>query len=246
MMKLKTTLTKKDIVVVLVCLTFLLINAVAISNEGRRRAKRAVCLTNLRQLTIAWTQFTDDNDGKLVNGAAGIYRPDDPPWVGRFWIDEPKAAIKSGALWPYCQELKLYRCPFGYPGSFITYAIVDSMNGMARSGTLEEPSVYIENMTEIAKSHNRTVFIDQKWVTPDSYAVHYIEEKWWEDPPIQHNNGVTLSFSDGHGEYWKWKGAETIEIATTPGYNVAPETADGKEDLHRLQIAVWGKLGYIP
>ena len=67
-MKSKTALTKKDIIVVLICLVLLLLNFGAVSSAGRRRAKRTLCLINLRQLTLAWTQYADDNDGKIVRG----------------------------------------------------------------------------------------------------------------------------------------------------------------------------------
>ena len=40
-------------------------------NRVREQGKRAVCLSHLRQLGIVWIMYADDNDGKIVNGAAG-------------------------------------------------------------------------------------------------------------------------------------------------------------------------------
>jgi len=39
-------------------------------NRARGQGKRACCLSNLKQLQLAWTMYADDNDGKIVNGSA--------------------------------------------------------------------------------------------------------------------------------------------------------------------------------
>jgi len=69
--------------------------------------------------------------------------------------------------------------------------------------------------------------------------------------------------ADGHAEYWKWKGRETIDMPRMLSLNLnnpdlddewlgssntkkdyIPETAYGIYDLQRLQKATWGRLGY--
>jgi prepilin-type processing-associated H-X9-DG protein len=132
----------------------------------------------------------------------------------------------------------------------LTYAIVDSMNGRPRDGT-KQPGVWIKNRSEIRHPALRAVFIDEGWVTPDSFAVHYDREQWWDDPPVRHGDGTTLSMADGHAEYWKWRGADTIKMGRNrerghPSNHYSPETVEGYEDLHRLQKATWGELGYTP
>ena len=97
---------------------------------------------------------------------------------------------------------------------------------------------------------HRIVFIDEGWATSYSYAVHYLQESWWDDPAVRHGDGTNVSFADGHSEYWKWKGIDTIKIGrqrsrSHPG-QFAPETAEGFQDLYRLQKATFGGLGYIP
>jgi hypothetical protein len=87
-------------------------------------------------------------------------------------------------------------------------------------------------------------------MTSDSYAVNYTSEKWWDNPPVRHGDGVTVSFAEGHVEHWKWKGTETIQYARDHE-NSAPEqwtptTDEGFEDLYQMQKGCWGKLGYSP
>jgi len=262
----RTNATKKDLVVVLVCVVFLLVNLGAIGSGGRERAKRAVCLKNLKQLTLAWTQYADDNDGFLVNGEAfnGGDGTAPIPTGGRhagerWWTGDdvgpgeqlPKEvqlqAIKAGALWLYCLNLKLYRCPTGNRGEMRHYTIVDSMNGIPRTGTIAA-GVWIKNRMRIYKPGERAVFIDEGRVTPDSYATHYVYERWWDPPHVRHGEGTNLSFADGHSEYWKWKGKKMRDTGRmqNPTHQMVPETQEEKEDLYRMQRAVWGRLGYTP
>jgi prepilin-type processing-associated H-X9-DG protein len=275
-MKSRRQITRSDVAVFLVVALFLLGNVAAIGTAGRERAKRTICLSNLKQLTQAWRQFADDHDGQLVNGMAGILRMSkgqlDKPWVGKCWADNYAAGkhldediqreeIQDGALWPYLQELNLYRCPSGYAGEMLNYTIADGMNGLTRIGTtyggksvrVGDTVLWIRNFDEIITPgpDKRMVFIDEGWITPDSFNTHYTLEAWWDDPPIRHNDGTTVSFADGHTEYWQWKGADTIEYGRRSdgvhmGGSRTPQTAEGREDLHRLQRAVWGRLGYEP
>jgi len=54
---------KKDVVVVLFCVIFLLMNLGAVGSGGRRRAKEMVCLSNLRQWGHIWSMYCQDNNG---------------------------------------------------------------------------------------------------------------------------------------------------------------------------------------
>ena len=282
-MRLKTAFTRKDIIIVLVCLIFLVINVGAISSGGRERAKRILCLTNLKQLTLAWSQFANDNDGFIVNGApmgpatCQAYTPtsgdhaNETPWVGRDWSDYytgqpmPKecqsSAIRDGALWPYCQDLKLYHCPTGLRYDIRSYAIVDGMNGLRRSGTVEGVH-WIKNMSQILQPSVRLVFIDEGWATPDSFAVVFNQALWWDDPPIRHGDGTAQSFADGHSAWYRWKGKWTVAYGRAtigihpqnfyppgtpiPDGTIVPATSADYEDLYWLQTGCWGELGYAP
>lgn len=265
-----------DLAILAFCAVLLVACLGAIGTSGRERAKRAVCLSNLKQLTQAWRQFADEHDGNLVNGAAGIHMVGAEPWVGRCWSSyyqsggqlpesEQTTGIRQGTLWPYVEGLNLYRCPSGCAGEMLNYSIADGMNGLSRTGTrtvvagktqgvrVGDTVVWIQNLSEILSPGpaERMVFIDEGFITPDSYNTHYRQETWWDDPPVRHNDGMTASFADGHAEHWQWKGIDTIEWGRFSeqrhvSNNRLPQTLDGFEDLHRLQRAVWDRLGYEP
>jgi prepilin-type processing-associated H-X9-DG protein len=87
-------------------------------------------------------------------------------------------------------------------------------------------------------------------MTPDAFAVHYNQEQWWDDPPVRHGDGTTISFADGHSDHWKWKGIDTIKraklVERSHQGNWTPETEAGYRDLYMMQKGCWGKLGYTP
>jgi len=229
----------------------------------RVQAKQAFCLNNIRQLSLAWIEYTGENDFKIVNGAAGQQRAKELFWTGRDWSSdmlsgqllsetEQTRAIQSGALWQFCRSKEIYRCPAGLPGHLRTYSIVDSMNGIAREGTEDKPDVYIKKRTQIRQPASRIVFVDVGQVIPETYAVYYDQQKWWDQPPVHHDDGTTVSFADGHAEYWRWRGNEMIEHGKTAAGIHNPNAADhwapasfeGIRDLQKMQKGCWGQLGY--
>jgi prepilin-type processing-associated H-X9-DG protein len=254
-MRLKTALTNKDIIIVLICLIFLMISLGAMGMGGRRRAKRILCLKNLKQLMLAWTDYAVDNDGKIVNGDPGEYgyppiHLNETPWVYRDWpgsgapplsLDAKLQAIKGGALWPYCMNIKLYKCPLGIWGETRSYCVVDAMN--CRGWDVDR--LMLKKITDILNPSERAVFLDDGgnggaslggWTQYSIYSSHKWE--WWDPPPIRHEDGTTLSFADGHTEYWKWKDQRTVEWGKTMRAFSPPQI--NNPDLTRSQIASWG------
>lgn len=241
-------------------------------NRKGKLGKRAVCLGNLKQLSLAWVMYANDNDGKLVNGEAGnwnrlIPNPTppttdicgEPPWVsdiplqnGNPTIDKllQEQKIRDGTLWEYLKNPRVYHCPAGKANHSVTYQIVDSMNGFQQPDTVAERA-WANNRGDLSSTHNKWVFIDIGEVRSSSYHVSYRDAKWLDMPPLRHHQGVTVGFADAHVEYWKWKGKETVELGESVGpkqinQHVEPKTVEGKEDLQKVQKAVWGELGYEP
>lgn len=93
-MERKVNFTKRDLFVVLGCVTLVLLNIAAVGSSGGRRAKEMVCLSNLRQWGVVFEMHTRDNNGYFLSGEGGS--------SGRWWI-EP--------LQPYYKDLRLLICP---------------------------------------------------------------------------------------------------------------------------------------
>jgi len=276
-----------ELLVVIAIIAILLAILMPALNRVKEQGKRAACLSNLKQLQLTWSMYADENDDRVVNGEAygggdgtapiptGGMHPGEQWWtgddVGDFWAGinlsqiVQERAIRAGALFPYCKNVKLYRCPTGVRGEMRTYTITDAMNGLARSGTYSgtvgtrvgRTVLWIKKRSEISVPGpaNRIVFLDEGRITPDSYATHYQTELWWDPPFVRHGDGTNVSFADGHADYWKYMGAKTLatgKLAAVSGldahplHQMQPVSEEDFQDLYKMQKAVWGRIGYSP
>ncbi len=281
-----------ELLVVIAVIALLLALLVPALGAAREQARRAVCLSNLRQLTLAWIAYADDNGGRLVDGRAFHEQHEEHTnsiiegWMGRAFlfpgsrwdlIENPR----KGALWPYMKDVDIYHCRSGRGEHFATYQVVTAANGGGAEGTIASDhataelthvgkrvgrtTLYLTRLTDIISPGpgGRAVFVDGGQTTP-GFAIEYLYPRWHRTspPPIHHSDGATLSFADGHAEYWKWRGRETLSIPRIeiPGFNDSrteyladaggalanyePRTEDGLHDLQRFQRVTWGRLGY--
>jgi len=280
-MKKPKAFTLIELLVVIAIIAILMAILMPALNRVKEQGKRAVCLSNLKQLTLTWIMYADENDDKLVNGEADegndgrciMPGPNDGRHANEMWWtgddcaggymqgeqlpqETQIRAIKAGALYPYCKDETLYRCPTGIRGEMRTYTITDAMNGLRRAGTYSGKSgirvgrtvLWVKRRTEIIAPGPayRLVFLDEGRVTPDSYACHYQNAKWWDPPFVRHGDGSNVSFADGHSDYWKWEGKKTLETGkmANPLHGMVPETPEEFADLARMQKGIWGRLGY--
>jgi len=255
----QTGFTLIELLVVIGVIALLLALLIPVLHSTRELSYRTVCLSNLRQLTLAWLAYAEEHDSKLVSGCAFGTRTKRytlQGWVGYdfstsrpSWITGPD----KGALWPWIQDDDIYSCPRGRPGHAVTYATVIAANGADAEGTYMEdtggwdltesgirvgPTVLkLTRMTDIVSpgAAYRAVFIDTGQ-TPlsDDFYVHYLYPRWQfhSPPPVRHGEGTTLSMADGHTEYWKWKARETVQMPRElfPARGVFLELLEGWKD----------------
>ena len=239
-----------ELLVVIAIIALLMAILMPALNIAREQGKRAVCLSHLRQLTMGWMLYAEDNDGKIP-GADVNYSTSTPDW----WVHWPEAgasestieqwyqSIEEGQLYTYCKNVKLYRCSNAPKKYGMTYSIVDSMNGFCDWDDYDGyANLKVTNMYKIERTAERIVFLDESPPSKGSWGIKYAIEAWWDPPPKLHNKGTTFSFADGHSEFWKWKDPRT-EDTTWDDHDVAQP---GNIDLHKVQRAVWGGLGYTP
>jgi prepilin-type N-terminal cleavage/methylation domain-containing protein/prepilin-type processing-associated H-X9-DG protein len=257
-MKARKGFTLIELLVVIAIIAVLMGVLMPALNRAREQGKRAACLSNLRQLTLAWSLYADENDGKLINGDTEEYtamygagRPprdshwNEPAWVKKDWdssytYDQKKVAILQGSLYPYASTLKVYKCPTGrtIQNELRMYSVVDAMNC---KGWSNMNATMLKERGEISYPSLRLVFLDDGGTggaTLGGWTIYTKEEKWWDPPPIRHGDGTTFSYADGHVEHRKWKDSRTVTFGRR--MTAFSEVQSGSEDIKFCQRGSWG------
>ncbi len=144
-----TAFTLIELLVVIAILAVLMAILLPSLARVREAGKRAVCLSNLRQLQVAWLMYVEDHGGFIVNGRASDLREAPPrgkPWLIGTPMLLPMPAdqavadawMRTGALARYINDIRVYRCAARYRqpvdptwiGSqwLSSYGIVNTMN----------------------------------------------------------------------------------------------------------------------
>ena len=256
-----------ELLVVIAIIAILMAILMPALNRAKEQGKRIVCLNNVKQLSLAWIIYMDDYDGRIMNGDGGHNHGNEIAWVQQAWPGnygtpgvEPlpqyvqEKAIRDGSMWPYVKDLDLYRCPTGFRGEYITYSVMDSMNAYPQPseprGRGDVQRLIIKNRSQLKHAAYRIVFIDEGWVTPDSYAVHSNSGTWWDDPTVRHGDGTCFGMADGRAAYHKWRGATTVKEGKKTeryyGGGITPVSEDDWLDLLTIQKSCWWDLNYTP
>ncbi|MBX3734748.1 MAG: prepilin-type N-terminal cleavage/methylation domain-containing protein [Verrucomicrobiae bacterium] len=228
------------VIAIIAILAGLLLPALA---QGRRRAEGVVCLSNLRQITLGWSQYALDNqDWFLPNDPWGGL----PPW--RSWCptlmnygqrdgtnvwflvgDHPYSLGRYLGSHPSATTARVFKCPSDRTPTKIgarNYQRVRSVSLNSRVGTKVGESLTglmgFEKQTDLDRiRHLRPdhfVFADEHADTigpPGFYLNFNIGKQSFPSlPSSRHGGSGTLSFMDGRAELHRW-----LEPSTRP-----PET----------------------
>ena len=96
-----------ELLVVIAVIALLLALLFPALRSAREQCHRVVCLSNLKQLTLAWTAYADEHDGKLVYGSPFGTRSSRITDSLRGWAGEISLrqigtvkGFDKGTLWP--------------------------------------------------------------------------------------------------------------------------------------------------
>jgi prepilin-type N-terminal cleavage/methylation domain-containing protein len=221
-----------------------------ILSKAKIKAQRTTCLSNLRQLGIAWMMYADDNHGFLPESYP-VANPE--VWVQGDMKNANEAGnadlIRAGKLFQYNRCVSIYRCPADQ-GVTIDGKVVPTLRSYSmncfmgardpRIGPV--PKSAVDFVPFYAKDSDLP-HPDQLWVLldedersiNDGYFVTDPTGGVWMDFPAmsvhRHNYSYTLAFADGHSSIWRFNDPRTYQV------NLNRTEQPGNADLARLARA---------
>jgi type II secretory pathway pseudopilin PulG len=225
------------VIAIMLILASLLMPAI---HKAKAKASSTFCMNNIRQLSLAHTTYTDENDSVFMGADTGMDQYD---WVERGYDEK---AITDGKMWEYIKSLDVYKCPNDFrqekPRSiYPPYTTSEyvwrgySINGFLNGGRVYEG---VEKITRVEKS-NDSVFtiIDEQDPRGYNFRSFFFMEplvtftSWgkvnWLSP--NHLEGYNIFFLDGHGEYIKVTDRISIVAGKTERITITTNNVDRKK-----------------
>ena len=123
-----------ELLVVIAIIALLLSILMPSLQHAKKQATAVVCMSNQKQLSMAWVMYAEANDDKVVDGgprlggtitdtnpASPTYNQTSSTFVGEpenelggfsnDTLDDKIRGFKKGGLWPYYEDYKLMHCP---------------------------------------------------------------------------------------------------------------------------------------
>ena len=240
-----TAFTLIELLVVIAIIAILAALLLPALSTAREKANRIRCLSNHRQLALAWCLYKDDNQGRLVIN---------DPWGGTnysSWVygnmslaaDATNSAlIQAGLLYPFVPNPSVYRCPTDRTGHCRSYSMQTQLacymngrpyNGQASIGIPGYAPVYRDHQMTKPSPSQTSVFVDENSASIDDglFGIPITGNIWHNIPANWHSRGCNFSFADGHAEYWRWMDPRTLAL-------VAGQTTPNNRDLQKLQASL--------
>ncbi|MFQ6036205.1 MAG: type II secretion system protein [Sedimentisphaerales bacterium] len=228
---------------------------------AREQARSINCRSNVRNLTLAWLMYKDENDGKLVGGVPQAENRS--PWVflPPSWqtagVEQKKEYIKKGLLWPFVKNIEAYRCPSDrrpnspyHKYAYRTYSIAGGLYGTNPNGGWEIlPCIKFSDIKNPATKYVFLAECDPRGVNLGSWVMRPKSRRWVDPFGVWHSrNTNTLGFADGHAIMHRWISEDLIDwnLAALEGEQKFREagwftrTPNSEDELEDFEFALRG------
>ncbi len=200
-------------------------------SKAKSKAQAIDCLSNLRQLQLAWLMYPDQNADMmpltdLDYGGPPNYRARPGSWVlGNAIVDVSPTNLQAGTLFRYLPALGVFRCPsdrtlsdpqggkrFPVNRSYTVNASLNAKGGMIIP-IPPPPFVYVKKLSSVVNPSRVWVFTESSPFTamPGDPVLACFPDpslqdvRWADRPTDRHSQGCNLSFADGHVQFHRWK-----------------------------------------
>ncbi len=238
-----------ELLVVVAIIAVLAALLLPVLGRSRARASAMTCANNLRQLSLAWQLYADENGDLLVNNH-GV-----PETLARrqTWANNVQdweasddntnlVYLSDAKLGPYANRAtRIYKCPADLEpapnGPHIRSMSMNAMVGNPGELTNSFNPLYVQFLKKsaITKPAAIFVFLDENADTlNDGFFVNRLEDYVWGNlPGSYHDGAANFSFADGHLERHRWQTAAIIRPVHRA--RIPPFPADPRTDFDWLK-----------
>jgi prepilin-type N-terminal cleavage/methylation domain-containing protein/prepilin-type processing-associated H-X9-DG protein len=183
--------------------------------QAREKARQTTCTSNLRQLGMAFLQYTQDYDETLPGSYNGDYGIDVNKthiggWIyySQFVEDDPTAKDFDptlGTIYPYVKSTQVYVCPDDSEGMITgdSYAVNSCVDHPSDPTTMLATG---KPLAAIATPSGTMLLSEEAETdTGDSTNDGYLNLNFGgegDSLASRHHNGVEVSFVDGHVKWY--------------------------------------------
>lgn len=251
--------TLTELLVVIAVIALLAALLLPVLGKSKARAEGVTCANNIKQLSVAWQLYADDQEGVLVNNH-GV--PETlarrSTWANNVqdWLDGDDNTnlvfLRGSKLGAYANRATaIYKCPSdrepALNGQRIRTMSMNAQVGNDGEITNRFNPNYLHFLkeSEIPTPAGIFVFLDEHCDTlNDGFFVNRLDDyKWGNLPGSYHNGAVNLSFADGHVESHRWRVPETIQPPRKDVVKLKLPPADPPTDFDwlkaRMSIRKW-------
>ena len=222
----KIAFTLIELLVVIAIIAILAALLLPTLTKTKTKAEALTCGNNIKQLSLAWALYADDNGDLLVNNHGvpeTLLRRQ--TWANNVedWLasdDNTNLVFLSDSkLGPFANRAtRIYKCP----GDRVPAPNGERIRSMSMNAMIGNPGeltnrfnpLYVQfyKKSEFKNPSDKFVFLDEQADTiNDGFFVNRLEEYMWGNVPgSYHNGGANFSFADGHLESHRWRVANTV------------------------------------
>jgi prepilin-type N-terminal cleavage/methylation domain-containing protein/prepilin-type processing-associated H-X9-DG protein len=219
--------TLVELLVVIAILALLAALLFPVFAQARSAARRSTCVSNLKQLGVAFLMYAGDYDDTLPQAGG-----DSDSFAA--WVDY-NSPDQRGGIYPYVRQFSragasVYRCPNGLPDTsrFSSISSTYAMNDYLRPWHGVYPRDVPGDPLSLSQieAPARTILLFEATQHPEGYAnrngspyFHTVDKATGRPvgvPQVYHHGGSNFLFCDGHVHFSHPRATMTRETTPTP------------------------------
>ncbi len=250
-----------ELLVVIAIIAILAARLLPALARSKQQAYSAVCLSNLKQLQLAYVLYAGDNRDHLIQNDSVLNVSQGGGETGNFdkgvsWcpgdvrVDTTTTNIERGLLYSYNRSPGIYRCPGDTgrvklaTGTSVPKTRSYNLSVWLNSNQEDGPPPFRAYTSYSAafdpgqSQFESFVEVHEDYIADSTFGLLPLGYPGWTDtwldiPADRHNRGGNLAFLDGHAEHFKWRSTKKGLV-----FGAGTMPPEQLPDLRKLQTTI--------